>query len=85
MPGPGYGFEFPQLEEQAEFFNEKGIVVLKLQTEERIGIGERTSSGDNLGASSGNEIKSGEFLENTHRIVRTKHGDSTGEADFLGA
>ena len=73
------------LEQQIEFFREKRVVVFQMQTEERVGLDERAAAGDDLGAAMRDQVQSGEFLEDAHRVGGAENGDRAGQADVFRA
>ena len=85
LAGPGYVRVFADFQQQLELFLEKGIVVFELQAEERIGLDERAATGDDFGATVGDEIERGEFLEDADGIGGAENGDGAGEADVFRA
>src|ERR1700736_6194293 len=62
------------VQKQIEFFGEQRIVVFELQAEERKCFDERAAPGDDLRPPMREKIKSGELLENAHRVGRAEHG-----------
>ena len=76
---------FADFQQQLELFLEKGIVVVELQAEERVGLDERAAAGDDFGAAVGDEIERGEFLEDADGIGGAENGDGAREADVFCA
>src|SRR4029077_14146062 len=70
-------------QEEIEFFREERIVVFKLQAEERIGLDEGTSTGDNFSTATGDEIKSRELLKDANRVGGAENRDCAGETDIF--
>lgn len=85
LAGPVDVSVLADVEEQIEFFGEERIVIFELQAEERVGLDEGAAAGDNFRAAMGDEIESGEFLEDAHGIGGAEHGDGAGKADLFGA
>ena len=71
------------MQKQAKFLVEEGVVVLQIQTEERISLREGTTTHNDLGSPPGDQVEGCEFLEDPYRISSTQDGDRTGQSDCL--
>ena len=85
MPaGPGDVRGLAQLEQEVEFLLKKRVVILQVEAEEGIRLGERATAGNDFGPALRDQIQRGEFLEDAHRIRRAEHRDCAGQPDALG-
>ena len=82
--GPGDVVLLADLEQEIEFFGEEGVVVLQPKAEEREGIDERATAGDDFGTAVGDEVERSELLEDADGIGSGEDGDGAGEADVGG-
>ena len=73
--GPGDLLRLPQSQEEVELLDEELVVVGEVVAEERERLDERPSPGHDLGASAGEQVESGELLEDTNRVVRAEDAD----------
>jgi hypothetical protein len=73
------------LKEKTKFLVEEGIVILQVESKERVGLGERTASGNDLGAPSGDQVKGRKFLKDPHGIGCTQNRHGTRKTDPLRA
>ncbi len=55
-------------EEEVEFFGEEVVVVFELEAEEREGFDEGAAACDDFGAAVGDEVESGELLEDADGV-----------------
>ncbi len=76
---------FAEMEEEVELLGEELVVELGVVAEERIGLDEGAATDDDLGATLGDEIKSGEVLEDANGIVGAEDRNCRREADVLCA
>src|SRR5713226_9014351 len=83
--GPAHFGAFPDFQEKLEFFRKKRIVIFKTQPEEGIRLNERTTTGDNFGATPRNEVKSCELLKNANGVGGTQNRNGAGETDIFRA
>jgi len=70
-------------QQQLELLGEQLVVVVEVETEQRERLDERTTSGHDLGATAGQQVKLGELLEDPHRIIGAQHGHGTRQPDPL--
>ena len=77
LPRPGDALVRTNLEEQAKLLIEQLIVVPQVETEERVGLGEGTAPGDDLGTSPRDQVKCGELVKDPDRIGGTQDRDCT--------
>src|ERR1700733_6768853 len=85
LAGPVDVVAFADLEEEVELFGEEGVVVFEFEAEERVGLDEGAAAGDDLSTAVGDEVESGEVLEDADGVGGAEDGDGRGEADAFGA
>jgi hypothetical protein len=70
-------------QQELKFLNEEGVVVLYIESKERVGFGEGPAPDNDLRAPFGEEIKRGEVLKYPHRIFGTQDCHRARETDLL--
>ena len=74
-------FRAPRTKQQVKLFVEQRLVLGAWPTKENEGFGEGAATGHDLRAALRQEVQGGELLIDTDRIVRTRHRDSTAQAN----
>jgi hypothetical protein len=85
LAGPGDVGGFAEGEEEVEFFGKEIVVVFELKAEEGEGFDEGAATGDDFCSSIGEEIKSGELLEDADGVGGAEDGNGGGETDGCSA
>jgi len=71
-------------QQQLQLLFEQAVIVGHVIAEQRIGLGEGTTAGDNLRPATGEQVQRGELLEQPHRILGRQHRDGGGQAQRGG-
>ena len=85
LPLPAHVVGTTQRDQHLQLLLEELVVVLEVETEQREGLGERTTAGHDLGAPTREQVDGREVLEDAHRVVGTEHGHGAREPDTFGA
>src|SRR5713101_7825143 len=83
--GPVHLRACPDLQEKLEFFRKERIVIFKTQAEERVGLNERTATGDNFRPAPRDQVESRELLKNANGVGGAENRDCAGETDIFRA
>src|SRR5580704_6293763 len=83
--GPVHLRACADFQEKIEFLRKERVVVFKAQSEERIGLNERTATGNNFGAAPRDEVESRELLKNANGVGCAENRDCAGKADIFRA
>src|SRR6267143_1936316 len=83
--GPVHFGAFSDFQEKLEFFGKERIVIFKTQAEERVGLNERTATGDNFRPAPRDQVESRELLKNTNGVGGAENRNCAGETDIFRA
>ena len=73
-----------EFEEHSQLLVEQAVIVRGVVAEQRVGLDERATAGNDLGAAVGDEVQGGELLEKPDGVLRGQHGHGRAEPEVGG-